>query len=65
MKKLRSKEEVQNAIQAIKKELVKGEPYSIMIHYTTIIDGLSEALLRRGVMKREMEFRKGSQWTYK
>jgi len=43
----RSNEEIAEAIQAVRKELVGGKPASIMVYYMTISDGLTELLARR------------------
>ena len=48
--KPRSDQEIKEAIEAIKREMVMGEPKPIMIFYTTIINGLEELIQRRNVM---------------
>lgn len=43
----RSNEEIQEAIDAIKKEIVRGQPQPIMVFYGTIIDAMAELLKKR------------------
>ena len=43
----RTNEEIVEAILVIRKEMVSGEPQSVMVFYPTITDGLMELLHRR------------------
>lgn len=59
----RSNEDIQEAIKAIKNELVRGKPCPIMVYYTTMLEGLNEVLKRRVLMKEvEIELKKASKF---
>ena len=55
----RTDEEIREAIEAIKKDLVEGDLSPLKIHYLVIVDGLTELLSYRELIAKLKEKKKG------